>query len=59
MWKCNVCGAVFEKPIFNWAVSGGEKVDLLNTFCPSCPEDDMVFLGTAEEESAFWKNAWE
>ena len=59
MWKCNACGATFEKPIFNWAMSGGDKVDLLNMFCPDCPEDDMVFLGTKAEEDAFWNDAWE
>lgn len=54
MWKCKKCGKTTERLLIHWGTSGGNKVDILDYFCPFCPSDELEFLGTEEEKNAYW-----
>lgn len=58
MWKCNKCGAIIERLVICWGTSGGEKVDMIDYFCPKCPSGDLTFQGSKEEKDAYWNAEW-
>ena len=58
MWKCDECGKETEKLQICWGTSGGEKVDIIDWFCPNCPSNELTFVGTKEEEEAYWLKEW-
>lgn len=58
IWKCNDCGSEFDRVQISWGMSGGEKVDILDYFCPHCLNDKPEFKGTKEQHDAYWKMEW-
>lgn len=58
MWKCQKCFKTTERLEIHWGMSGGEKVDVLDFFCPHCPSGDLKFLGTRKEEEEYWEKEW-
>ena len=59
MWRCNKCGKETERLQIHWGMSGTEKVDVLDYFCPSCLFDELTFQGTEKEENDYWDTEWE
>jgi hypothetical protein len=59
MWKCEKCGAEFKRLQICWGTFGGEKVDVIDYFCPHCPNNQPVFQGTPQELEAYWKMEWD
>ena len=53
-WLCNECNKESKRLLVQWEVSGGQKVDIIDYFCPHCPSNDLTFQGTKEEEDAYW-----
>lgn len=65
MWKCEKCDNEFERLQIAWGTSCGEKVDVLDYFCPHCgntgykEEPQLTFLGTNEEKTTYWDKEWD
>lgn len=59
LWKCNKCGKEFERLQIHWGTSGGQKVDVLDYFCPFCPSNEVTFLGTKEQKNEYWNKEWD
>ena len=63
-WKCGKCQSEFGRLQIAWGVSGGEKVDVLDCFCPNCgntgykDEPQLVFMGTEKEKEDYWDKEW-
>ncbi|MCK5020659.1 MAG: hypothetical protein KAS32_26805 [Candidatus Peribacteraceae bacterium] len=58
MWDCKKCEKQSEKLQVCWGISGGEKVDLIDFFCPHCASYKVVFKGTDDERQAYWDMEW-
>ena len=57
-WKCKKCEKLVE-PQIQWGMSGSEKVDIIDYFCPECGSIKLEFQGTVEERIKWWKRIWE
>lgn len=54
-WKCEACGKEFERVLICWGEHGGQKVAVLDYFCPHCPSDKVTFQGTKQERNEYWR----
>jgi hypothetical protein len=56
MWKCNKCGQETDRLIICWGESGGQKVDVIDYFCPNpdCGHTELTFQGTQKELDTWW-----
>ena len=59
MWKCNKCKKKTEQLQICWGISNGEKVDVLDYFCPYCSSNELTFQGTKEERDEYWDKEWD
>lgn len=57
-WKCDKCEKETENLQICWGTCSGQKVDVLDYFCPSCPSSDLTFLGTEKEKEIYWRKEW-
>lgn len=58
MWLCNECGGKTERLQICWGESGGQKVDIIDYFCPYCPSNNLSFIGTRIDEDSYWDMEW-
>jgi hypothetical protein len=59
LWKCNKCNNITERLQIHWGICGGQKVDVLDYFCPNCTSGKLSFLGTSEELNKYWDKEWD
>jgi len=59
MWKCYKCGITFERLQICWGTCCGEKVDVIDYFCPNCSNNEPIFTGTPKELEEYWKTEWD
>jgi Zn finger protein HypA/HybF involved in hydrogenase expression len=58
VWKCNKCNKETAKLQICWGIDEGQKVDIIDYFCPFCGHDELTFRGTKKEKDAWWDNEW-
>lgn len=64
MWKCEKCDQEFERLEIVWGESGGQKVDVIDYFCPYCgntgykEEPALTYIGTVDERNDYWDKEW-
>ena len=59
MWECNECHKKTDELLIHWGESCGQKVDIIDYFCPHCPSTELTFHGTKEELNTWWDKQWE
>jgi Zn finger protein HypA/HybF involved in hydrogenase expression len=57
-WICDKCGKKTERLQIWWGECDGQKVDILDYFCPFCSSNDLTFQGTKKELDAYWDMEW-
>lgn len=58
LWKCDKCEETTERLQIAWGECLGEKVDILDWFCPACGHTNLTFQGTPNESTAYWDREW-
>lgn len=58
-WQCAECGKTTDRLLICWGMSGGQKVDVIEYFCPFCPSTELTFLGSKDELDAYWDMEWD
>lgn len=60
LWKCDECHVEVDHLEIVWGDSGGQKVDVIDYFCPNCGTSNQLtpLPNTKKEREEYWDKEW-